>query len=187
MKNLFYVVFLFTLLLSSCNSTSNDTKSEVETQELAISKTDTINAIEDFQSLSVAGFPTAYVDKGRKAIALNAGKYKGVYTAVNYLFEGASNTYDLQLNTLCELDGESKYRIAINGELLEDIKTNPVIFGTNQPDYTPASHTWGKIKLSKGDTIRVEASSETNGKIPEGDITAYSRGRFTGLVLKPTK
>lgn len=187
MNNNFYTLFLFTLFFLSCNSTSNNAKTEVETPNDELLTSDTINAIKDFHSLSVAGFPSAYVDKARKAIALNAGKYKGVYTAVNYLFEGTSSTYDLQLNTLCELDGESKYRIAINGELLEGIKTNPVIFGTDKPDYTPASHIWKSVSLSKGDTIRVESSSETNGKIPENDITAYSRGRFTSLVLQPTK
>jgi len=187
MKNLFYIISLFTLFLLSCNSTSNETNAEIERPEIAATETYIINAIEDFYNLSVEGFPKPYVDKNRKAIAVNAVDHKGIYTAVNYIFEGTSNTYNLQLNTLCELDGESNYRIANNGELLDGIKTNPVIFGTDQPDYTPASHTWENVSLSKGDTIRVEASSETNGKVPEGEITAYSRGRFTGLTLEKVK
>ncbi|MEM8525110.1 MAG: hypothetical protein AAGG68_10720 [Bacteroidota bacterium] len=183
MNNLFYTTSLLLIFFTACNSTSDNTKSVIEESETAIAETYTFNAVEDYNSLSVEGFPKPYVDKNRKAIALNAVEHKGVYTAVNYLFEGESNTYDLQLNTLCELDGESNYRIAINGKLLEGIRTNPVIFGTEKPDYTPASHTWKKVNLSKDDTIRVEASSETNGKIPEGEITAYSRGRFTSLEL----
>lgn len=186
MYNHYFLFCSLLLFIQACTPTnSNSDKGSSHKEE--IKTTYTINAIEDFHSLSVAGFPKAYIDKNRKAIALNAVEHKGVYTAINYVFDGESNNYDLQLNTLCELDGESNYRIAINGQPIEGIKTNPIIFGTNQPDYTPASHTWEKIELSTGDTIRVEASSETNGKVPEGEITAYSRGRFTSIVLQKTK
>lgn len=142
-----------------------------------------LSAIRDYSELSVAGFVKPYIDKNRKAIAINAVKFKNEYAAVNYPFHGESGTYNLELRTLAELDGESKYRIAINGQLLEGTKTNPRIFGTGIADYAPAIHVWKTVKLEKGDVIRVECSSETNGKIPEGDITAYSRGRFTGIKL----
>ncbi len=146
-----------------------------------------ISAIEDYQSIEVEGFVNPYVDKNRKAIAINAGKFKNQYGAAIYTFNGKPGKYNLQLNALAELDGESNYRIAINENLLAGSKKNPQIFGTGQPDYTPVAHVWKNVQLKKGDTIRVEFSSETNGKIPEGDITAYSRGRFTGIELTKIK
>ncbi|MEN0048112.1 MAG: hypothetical protein AAF806_13715 [Bacteroidota bacterium] len=183
--NNYYCLLCSLLLFTQACSPTDVTSDEESNDTNSMNITYTINAIEDVNSLSITGFPSAYIDKNRKAIALNAGKHKGVYTAADYIFEGTSHIYSLTLHTLCELDGESRYRVAINGQLLDGIKTNPIIFGSEQPDYTPASHTWEKVELSKGDTIRVEASSETNGKIPEGEITAYSRGRFTSLVLQP--
>jgi len=87
------------------------------------------------------------------------------------------------LNTLAELDGESEYRIAINGTTLKGTFKNPFIYGTGKPDYFPASHIWKKVTLKNGDKIRVEFSSETNKKIPEGNITAYSRGRWVSLEI----
>jgi len=146
-----------------------------------------IDAIEDNVSLELEGFVKPYIDKQRKAIAIDATKYKQQYTAASYRFEGVSGQYNLKLRALAELDGESNYRIAINGKLLDGIKTNPVIFGSDNPDYTPAFHKWDNVSLTSGDIIRVESSSETNGKVPEGDITAYSRGRFTTLRLDKVK
>jgi len=142
-----------------------------------------ISATEDYENLEVPTFVKPYIDKTRKAIAINAAKVKNQYTAVNYPFKGENGIYNLQLDALAELDGESQYRITINGKLLDGVCTNPLIFGTGLLDYSPVAHVWKKVALKKGDIIRVEASSETNGKIPEGDITAYSRGRFTGIKL----
>ena len=143
----------------------------------------TLNAIADHESIELRGFVKPYIDKQRKAIAIDATKYKGQYAAASYTFDGEAGNYNLKLRALAELDGESNYRIAINNKLLDGIKTNPVIHGTDNEDYTPALHVWKDISLESGDEIRVESSSETNGKIPEGDITAYSRGRFTSVRL----
>lgn len=147
------------------------------------SKSYTYNAIKDYESIELNGFVKPYIDEQRGAIAIDASKYKGEFTATSYVFEGVAGIYNLKLRALAELDGESNYRIAINNKLLDGTKTNPVIHGTNSEDYTPAFHVWEDISLTSGDKIRIESSSETNGKIPEGDITAYSRGRFTSFRL----
>jgi len=141
------------------------------------------DAITDIASTTLRGFAPTYIDEQRDAIAIDATKYKNQFGASSYIFEGESGNYDLKLRALAELDGESKYRIAINDKLLEGIRTNPRIFGTDESDYMPAFHRWQSVNISEGDVIRIESSAETNGKVPEGDITAYSRGRFTSLRL----
>ncbi|MEL6923779.1 MAG: DUF1080 domain-containing protein, partial [Bacteroidota bacterium] len=124
-----------------------------------------LKAITDYQSIDHEGFVAPYIDKARKAIAINAVQHKGLFTAASYRFDGDGGSYQLRLRALAELDGESRYRIAINGQPLAEEKVNPRIFGTGLPDYTPATHVWQKVRLEKGDIIRVESSSETNGLV----------------------
>lgn len=142
-----------------------------------------LNALSDFPNISVSGFRPAYKDNAQNALAINAAQYKGEYAAAVTTFSGATGIYNLSLNTLAELDGESTYRIAINGNRLAQTFTNPVIFGTSKPDYAPARFTWRDIPLQQGDNIRIEFNSATNGKIPEGNSTAFSRGRWTTLDI----
>jgi len=170
-----YLILLLSCLLLSC---------KVQSTSTTIKKYE-ISAITDYQSYSVKGFVSPYIDKERKAFAIDASKFKNKYAAVTFLFEGNSGKYDVHLHTLAELDGESNYRIAINNQLLKGTRTNPIIFDTGKADYAPTTHLWRKVNLQNNDIIRVEFSSETNGKIPEGDITAFSRGRFTGISLIP--
>ncbi len=143
-----------------------------------------IDATTNYESAVEEGFIKPYIDKRRKALAINASKFKGDFQAAVYTFERESGTYDLKLVALAELDGESQYRIAINGQEIKEVKRNPMIFGTALPDYTPVTHIWKDLKLSRGDRIRIASSSDTNGKVPEGDTTAYSRGRFTQLIFE---
>lgn len=143
-----------------------------------------IEAVSEYDGLQEKGFVKPYIDKRRKAIAINAAQFKGEFAAATYTFLGETGSYDVKLRALAELDGESQYRIAVNGQEVKEVKRNPMIFGTGLPDYTPVTHTWKKLSLSKGDRIRVAASSETNGKIPEGQTTAYARGRFTQLIFE---
>ena len=151
---------------------------------LSACSNDTLSATTDFPTTSIDGFKPAYIDTARNALAIDASLYKKEFAAASTTFSGTSGVYDLQLNTLAELDGESHYRISINNVLLTNTHINPIIFNVADPtDYTPASHTWTNINLTEGDDIRIEFSSETNGQIPEGDSTAYSRGRWTSLEL----
>lgn len=172
LRNTLYIILL--IFLSNCsnyrNIVSNCTSLKFE-------------AITDFEKSKVKNFKPAYHDKRKKALALDAGKFKGEFAAAAVKFKGSTGAYNIKINTLAELDGESKYRIAINRQRLKKTFKNPRIFGKGKRDYTPASYTWKKVSLKKGDEIRVEFSSETNGKIPEGNTTAYSRGRWTSLEI----
>ena len=95
------------------------------------------------------------------------------------LFQAVTGKYNITLNTLSELDGESSYRVKVNGVLAGTFQ-NP----TTTVDYAPASKTFNNIDVKNGDVIQVEFNSHTNGKIPENGGTAFSRGRWTSLVFK---
>lgn len=172
LRNTLYILLL--TLLSNCSSHRNIAPNCTSLK---------FKAITDFNKSKVERFKPAYHDKRKDVLAINAGRFKGEFAAATMKFSEATGSYNIKINTLAELDGESKYRIAINGKQLKKVFKNPRIFGKGKPDYTPASHIWKNIFLKKGDEIRVEFSSETNGKIPEGNITAYSRGRWASLEI----
>ncbi len=140
----------------------------------------TLVAIQDFPNINVNGFVTAYKDNNRKALAVNAKFHKDKYGAANTTFDGASGTYDITIVTLTETDGESTYRLVIGGTQIGSFQ-NP---SSNQ-DYKEIEHTWEAVTVNSGDEIQVEFNTHTNGKIPEGSGTAYSRGRWRRLVLTP--
>ncbi|AXT56154.1 DUF5060 domain-containing protein [Aquimarina sp. AD1] len=135
-----------------------------------------MQAITDFPTLSVAGFSPAYKDNARNALAINAAQYKDKFAAAEATFNGDSGTYDINLATLTEIDGESTYRVSVNGTRIGEF-VNP----TTTTDYTASGRTFTGVQVTKGDKIRVEFNSHTNGTIPEGNSTAYSRGRWTAL------
>ncbi len=142
-----------------------------------------LDAISDFTNRNITGFSSAYVDNDRNAVGINAAQFKNVFAAATTTFNGITGTYNLKLNTLTELDGESEYRISINGVTQREVFQNPRIFGTGSPDYTPASNIWENIALNNGDEIRVEFNSVTNGEIAEGNGTAFSRGRWVSIEI----
>ncbi len=135
-----------------------------------------LNAATDFSNISVSGFSPAYVDGVRNALAINASLYKDKYAAAETVFSGNSGDYDIRLNTMSELDGESSYRLKVDGNLVGSY-TNP----TTTVDYAPAGKTFTNVRVNRGAVIRVEFNSNTNGKILEGSGTAFSRGRWTSL------
>ncbi|MEM6691774.1 MAG: hypothetical protein AAF664_20265, partial [Planctomycetota bacterium] len=141
----------------------------------------TLLAIEDFDLLADGDFIPAYFDKTRKALAINAAKYQDKFAAAISSYEGPKGKFDLVLTTLTETDGESSYRVFVGGKKVGEV-TNP----ETTTDYKKVNHRFKAVQLSPGDLIRVEFSSASNGKIPEGDAFAYSRGRWTSLaILKP--
>ena len=145
------------------------------------------NAIADASSLTVNGFSPAYVDNVRRAVAIDASIYRDEFAAATIPFDGPSGTYNLELFTMAESDGESSYRIAINGQRLNGTFTNPRIFGTEIAEYAQYSNVWTNVSLQSGDVIRVEFNSASNDLIPEGAGYAFSRGRWTGLELRCTE
>lgn len=123
--------------------------------------------------------PAWYVDQERRCLAVDAMKFKERFAKVKTTFEGVSGDYKVRLVTLTEVDGESQYEISIGTKSL-GILRNP----ESDVDFEPYNHAWSNVRLNHGEVIMVAFSSTTNGKIPEGDATAYSRGRWTKLELE---
>ncbi len=142
-----------------------------------------LKAIGDFEPVSKDGLGEVYSDKNRDAIAINAAKVelRNLFSAAETTFTGKSGTYDVTLKTLTETDGESIYRVRLN-----DQQVGRYVNPATTIDYSPSYGTWRSVEIKKGDRISVESKPHTNGKIPEGDGTAWSRGRWTSLTLNPS-
>ncbi|MGB6220307.1 PKD domain-containing protein [Haloferula sp.] len=97
-------------------------------------------------------------------------------------FDGVDGSYAVKIITLTEEDGESTYRLLVNGSVVASYQ-NPLV-GVDSPlDLEANTHTWSDIKLRNGDQISVESNTHTNGLIPENGGTAWARGRWRLLEL----
>ncbi len=128
----------------------------------------------------ITGFSPAYADAGNQCLAINAASYKGVFAAAQAIFSQATDNYDITITTLTETDGESTYRLKVGGVLVGEFQ-NPA----TTVDYVQATKTWKNVAVKTGDLIQVEFNSHTNGKIPEGNTTAFSRGRWKQVSFDP--
>ncbi|MGC6505976.1 MAG: hypothetical protein ACON39_05325 [Coraliomargaritaceae bacterium] len=86
--------------------------------------------------------------------------------------------YDVTITTITEIDGESTYRLLINGQQVA-VYQNPTVGEAR--DLKPHQHVWQKIQIESGDTIAIESNSHSNDRIPEGDGFAWARGRWKDL------
>jgi hypothetical protein len=123
-----------------------------------------------------------YSDKANNALAINAANknLRNVFISAAYRLEAApKNPAKLSLVTLGETDGESVYRVSLNDKVIGEFTNKE----TNT-DYLEQIFSVANLHLKMGDTIRVEAKAVTNGKIPEGTETAYSRGRWRAIVIE---
>ncbi len=136
---------------------------------------------EQFDNWQGTDFVDATIDNYRKALQIAQRLEWG---AAETTYTGESGKVNITLNTMLESDGESEYIVYIDGQKIGEV-TNPRTFGTETKDYTisPNLLTEKRIKIKKGATIRVEFSSATNGLVPEGDLTATSRGRWSSVVI----
>lgn len=137
-----------------------------------------LQSAEDFPIVKIPGFAPPYIDKWRNVLAIDAVQYKGVYAATKIELEAPKGLYDITLTTLTEIDGESSYRLRINGEVIGEFQ-NP----TTDKDYQKNGHTFKNIPLDVVSDIQLEFSSHSNGKIPEDDAFAFSRGRWSTLAF----
>ena len=163
-------------LLSACGSTAD------KPQVTSAAQPYILNAIKDFKNRELSGHAPAYVDQKTQALAIDAAQYKDVLAAASTTFNGESGTYTVNLTALTELDGESRYVLKVGDKAYAEMQ-NP----ESELLYSVAMHRWENVQINKGDTIEVHFSAETNGKIPEGDGTAWSRGRWTQSSLLCTK
>lgn len=135
-------------------------------------------AVSDFPVIDAGEVPYYSEAPGRASLAINAAieDYRNKFARATMRYEGDSDFYDITLTGLAELDGEAQYRVLVN-DVLVGTASNPEV----DVDYTPVRHTFEDIVVPNGATVAVESLANTNGKIPEGDGTAYARGRWTSL------
>lgn len=93
-------------------------------------------------------------------------------------FTGENGIYDIKFTSIKETDGESTYRILVNDEEIGTFQ-NP----ETEVDYELSTYTLESIGLEKGEQIGIEFNSHSNGKIPEGEGYAYSRGRWKEIAF----
>lgn len=139
-------------------------------------------AIDHFNVDTTAGIPF-YKDKQRNALAIDAsiaskrGKFARAFTT----FTGKEGKYDAKLQTLSEFDGESTYRLFVNGRAVGIYTNSPV---SENDDFKQQEAVFKAIDLYEGDTIAVEFNTHSNAKIPEGNGYAWARGRWQSITLK---
>ena len=166
MKLHYFFTLIVLSLFTSCNTLKTTTNQKQKT---------VINAFDFKQKENVVPF---YREKKRKTLALNAVKHKDKYTAATTVFNGEKGCYNLALTSLKEIDGESSYKIIVNGKLIQQLQ-NP----ETKIDFEPHTFTVKNVRLQKGTTIEIQFNSHSNGKIPEKGGFAYSRGRWRKLEI----
>jgi hypothetical protein len=142
------------------------------------------SAILDFEDIT-SGVVPYYKDTVRKALAINAARKwkRDEFASATTTFYGNENTYDIQLTTLAEFDGECTYRVLVNDKVIGTFINTSVHV---DDDYKPINAVFRNIKLSANDKITVESNTHTNRLIPEGDGTAWARGRWKELACIPS-
>ncbi|MGJ8696582.1 MAG: hypothetical protein ACSHYF_09710 [Verrucomicrobiaceae bacterium] len=142
----------------------------------------------DFPSIDGGDVPY-YKDNGNGALAIaaNVVANRTGFARASRTFEGVSGTYDVTITTMTEEDGESEYRLLVNGVQVATY-TNPFVFDPPESplDLQPNTHTWTGITIPGGATIAVESNADTNGEIPEEGGTAWARGRWSQIEFVNT-
>ena len=123
-----------------------------------------------------------YKEKKRGTFAINASKMeqRNKFAEAYAVFKGETGYYSATLNTIAENDGESKYVIKINRGKLKTV-SNPQV----PESFKKTNLALGKFYLKTNDTLSVSSKAMTNGKIPENEGTAWSRGRWSSITLDP--
>ncbi|GAA4236458.1 hypothetical protein GCM10022291_20830 [Postechiella marina] len=141
----------------------------------------TLKALRDFE-VDKTSDATYYAEDKRGTLAINAGNknQRDKFARAKSVFLGETGYYSAVLNTIAENDGESVYTVYINNEKLKTVKNQEV------PDsFKKVDLALGKIYLKANDTLKISSKTATNGKIPEYDETAWSRGRWHAISLTP--
>jgi len=142
-----------------------------------------LNALTDFQIKPSKGKATYYKDEKNKALAINAANVamRNNFAEAKTVFKGETSMYRLSLATITENDGESVYIVKLNGTVIDTL-TNPATSVT----YNQVNHNLGVFFVATNDIIEIASKAVTNGKIPENNETAWSRGRWSKLILAPS-
>ncbi len=142
-------------------------------------------ALSDFPEIEGGEVPY-YRDRGNGALAIAANVIanRSGFARAERAFDGPAGTYRVTLTTMTEEDGESIYRLLVNGEIVATYRNPSVYDPPDSPlDLSPNTHIWEGIRVPSGASIAIESNADTNGEIPEGDGggTAWARGRWTQI------
>ena len=138
-----------------------------------------LQAMEDFERIEIEGYVPKYRDSPRGVLAINSISYEDMFGAAETEWEGSGGRYNVTIRTMPEEDGECTYKLYINGRLAGEF-VNP----ETDLDFGYAEHTWKRVRIRTGDTIRVTSNTHSNGLIPEGEGFAWARGRWSALVFE---
>ncbi|MEO0794790.1 MAG: DUF5060 domain-containing protein [Verrucomicrobiota bacterium] len=142
--------------------------------------------VDDFDLLPAVDGRTIYNrNLGSNYLAINAADESthGKFAQAQLTFNGQPDTYDIRITTITEIDGESVYRLLVNGRVVGTYE-NPRV--SNSRDLQPNTHIWRGIQLNPGNTVAIESAVDSNGLIPEGNAFAFARGRWRQLELFPS-
>jgi len=143
----------------------------------------TFGAATDFTPATQAEFAPYYRETGSPSasehgVAIDTVKHHAKPAAAEMVFNGTTGTYDVTLLAVAEEDGESVYRLVIDGRD-HGTRRNPA----QSAKRVPVLHRWTGVSVPSGARVQLVFTGHTNGKIPEGSGTAWSRGRWRALTL----
>ncbi len=141
----------------------------------------TLTASNDF-TLDKTSEAVYYKEEKRGTFAINAGRkdFRDKYANAYIVFQGETGYYSGILNTVSENDGESTYSITVNNQKMRFLKNS-----ATPHSFKNTSLPIGRLYLKTNDTIIIASKALTNGRIPENDETAWSRGRWKSIELSP--
>lgn len=136
-------------------------------------------ATTDFSDLTAGEVPY-YVHRRVAALAIDAGNpaYRDKFARASTTFDGPAALYDVTIDALGEEDGECEFRFLVNGVVVGSAVNTRV-----GKDYDVQNHVFNNISIPANAEISVESNAVSNGLIPEDDIFAFARGRWTALTL----
>ena len=148
----------------------------------AFAETYEFGAASDFPVINAGEIPY-YRDTAngkRDWLAINAANeaYRDRFARAETTFDGIAGSYTVTITALGETDGEGEYRLWIDGTLI-----GSAFNAAASDDYGDQPHTFYDVYIPAGATIAVESNAVTNGLIPEGDGTAFARGRWRLLTV----
>lgn len=123
---------------------------------------------------------TKVADTSLHGLAVNPKQVADRFAAAEITFDGPPGKYAVRVLAVAEEDGESVYELHV-GKENHGRKTNPVV----KEKRVPVTHVWEPVTLAPGTRVRVLFAGRSNGRYPEGDAFAWSRGRWRTLEIVP--
>ena len=146
-----------------------------------INNTIVLQALKDFK-VDTTSAAVYYKERKRGTLAIRANKknQRNKLALAKTKFQGETGYYHAVLHTLAENDGESTYKIYTNKSELKTVKNPAVADG-----FKDTKLSLGVVFFKKNGILKIGSKAATNGKIPEHEGTAWSRGRWRSLTLTP--